>query len=177
MPVKEPGAPRKPRTPKTPKALKTSRAPRPAKTPKGPKQRRPQREGPLLSLPQVPGLFAAVFTGAVCGALTVLLAWATSQGCAAVRGVGTCGSFGLFALIAILGIDVVVASALLRGLRVTDPTTTSLLGVGLVAVLAMLFFLNDTQSPAMVYVIPLLMALTFAGSWWITNAIAEHVDS
>lgn len=106
----------------------------------------------------------------------MLLAWATSEGCAAVRGVGTCGSFGLVALVAILGIDVVLASALLRAFRVTDPATTSLLGVGLVAVLALLLFLRSTQSTAMVYVIPILMATTFAASWWLTNAVARNVD-
>lgn len=115
-------------------------------------------------------------TGAVCGGLTVLLAWATAQGCDAVRGVGTCGGFGVIALVAILGIDVVIATSLLRLCRVLDPATTAMLGVGLVAVLAMLFFLDQTQSSAMVYVIPILMSVTFAFSWWITQAIARRVE-
>lgn len=119
---------------------------------------------------------AATLTGAFCGGLTVLLAWATSEGCSAIRSGGTCGGYGLVALIAILGIDVILASALLRAFKIADPATTSLLGVGLVGVLAMLFFLRDTQSSAMVYVIPILMAVTFAASWWLTNAVAQGTD-
>lgn len=114
-------------------------------------------------------------TGGLCGGLTVFLAWATGEGCSAVRGVGTCGGFGVFALVAILGIDVIVGWALLRGFKVGDPATTSALGVGLVAVLAMLFFIGATQSFAMVYVIPILMAATFTAAWWLTHAIAASV--
>jgi hypothetical protein len=108
--------------------------------------------------------------------LTVVLAWATGESCAAVRGVGTCGGYGVFALVIILAIDVAIATALLRLCRVIDPATTALLGVGLVAVLAMLFFLGQTQSFAMVYVIPTLMATTFTFAWWLTKAIAQRVD-
>ena len=115
-------------------------------------------------------------TGGFIGGLTVVLAWATAQGCAAVRGVGTCGGYGVFALVAILGIDVIIATGILRMCRVIDPATTAMLGVGLVALLAMVFFLGETQSFAMVYVIPTLMAVTFGFAWWVTAAIAQRAD-
>ena len=172
---KEPKAPRAPREPKAPKAPKALKEPKAPRAPKPPKQRRVAREHAVAPR-WLPGYVAAIITGALIGGLTVLLAWLTAQGCAAVRGVGTCGGYGVFALVAILGIDVIIASALLRMCRVLDPATTAMLGVGLVALLAMLFFLGDTQSSAMVYVIPILMAVTFGLAWWTTAAIAHRVD-
>lgn len=158
---------------KEPKAAKPPKA---AKEPKAKKEPRASKKRTTTPISWMPGWLGSILTGAGCGALTVVLAWATAQGCDAVRGVGTCGGFGVFALAAILGIDVIVASGLLRLFRVTDPTTTSVLGVGLVAVSAMLFFLKDTESRSMIYVIPILMAVTFALSWWVTQAIAQKVD-
>jgi hypothetical protein len=143
---------------------------KPARTPKS------RRKAKTSPLPWLHGWLAALITGAACGALTVVLAWATAQGCQAVRGVGTCGGFGVIALVAILGIDIIIASALLRAFGVVDPVTTSVLGVGLVALAAMVFFLKDTQSQAMVYVIPSLMAAAFVVSWWITEVIAQRTD-
>ena len=173
MPAVEPPSAKPAKARKPPREPKTPKAPRQAKEPRTPK---PPRQRSFTSPQWLPGYLAATGVGALCGGLTVLLAWATSEGCAAVRGVGTCGGFGVFALVAILGIDVLIATALLRVCRVTDPATTAMLGVGLVAVLAMVFFLGETQSFAMVYVIPILMAATFAFSWWITKAIAQRAE-
>ena len=175
-PAKPPKTAKPPKAPKPPKPAKEPKAPRAPKAPKPPKAPKEKRERATTPLPWLPGYVAAIVTGALCGGLTVLLAWATGQGCSALRGVGTCGGYGVFALVAILGIDVVIATGILRLCRVVDPATTALLGVGLVAVLAMVFFLGSTQSVAMVYVIPLLMAATFAFAWWITKAIAQRVE-
>ncbi|MGN6722027.1 MAG: hypothetical protein ACTHJM_05390 [Marmoricola sp.] len=176
-PAPEAEAPAKPaKEPKAPKAAKEPKPPKPAKQPKPPKAPKPKRERSTAPFRWLPGYLSAIVVGALCGALTVLLAWATGRGCAELRGVGTCGGYGVFALVAILGIDVVIATSLLRLCRVIDPATTAMLGVGLVAVLAMLFFLDQTQSFAMVYVIPILMAATFTFAWWITKAIAERVE-
>lgn len=185
-PRKEPKAPRAPKAPRPPKESRAPRArkePKPPREPKAPrmpkptrKERRAARERNVVPLRWLPGYVAAIVTGGLIGGLTVLLAWATAQGCAAVRGVGTCGGYGIFALVAILGIDVIIATGVLRLCRVIDPATTAMLGVGLVALAAMVFFLGETQSFAMVYVIPTLMAVTFAIAWWITAAIARRVD-
>lgn len=178
-PSKPPRAAKPPKPPRAAKPTRQPKAPRepkPARQPKAPKPARPARENDRAPIAGVPGYVAAIVTGALCGGLTVLLAWATGQGCAAVRGVGTCGGFGVIALVAILGIDVVLATAILRICRIVDPATTALLGVGMVAVLAMLFFLGQTQSFAMVYVIPSLMGATFALALWITKVIAQRVE-
>ncbi|MGH3125908.1 MAG: hypothetical protein ACRDND_33440 [Streptosporangiaceae bacterium] len=137
--------------------------------------RRPRLPRPP-GLPAVPPLVAAVVTGLLCGLVACLLAWLAARGCAAVRGVSTCGGFGLVALIAILGITVLIGSFLLRAWRVSDPTSTSFLAIGLVAVIAMLFFLNEIGSVWMVLVIPLLSAATFALSWWVTETFVEGAD-
>jgi hypothetical protein len=131
-------------------------------------------DAPELTLPPVPGLVAAVLTGVVAGLVTVLLGWLAARGCDAVRGVGTCGKFGLFALIAILGIEVLLGATLLRAWKVQEPTSTSFFGIGLVAVVTMLFFLDDIDSPWMVLVIPLLTAVAFAVSWWITATFVDE---
>ncbi len=94
------------------------------------------------SLPVINPRIAVVITGLIVGFVGVLLAWGASQGCESVRGVGSCGGIGLFALLAVVALEVVVGAALLKAWRITDPTSTSFLGVGMVAVLALLFFLG-----------------------------------
>jgi hypothetical protein len=133
-------------------------------------------EVPELTLPPVPGPVAALVTGLGCGLVTVLLGWLAARGCDAVRGVGTCGTFGLFALIAILGIEVMLGSALLRAWRVQEPTSTSFFGIGLVAVITMLFFLDDIDSGWMLLVIPVLTSIAFVASWWVTATFVEEDD-
>ena len=125
-------------------------------------------------MPALGGKVAAVVAGAICGLVAVALAWASAQGCEAVRGVGSCGGFGIVALVAILAIEVLLGAALLRAWRVPDPTSTAFLGVGTVAVLAMLFFLDQLDSPVMIAVIPILSALSFYGSWWVTEVLIEE---
>jgi len=122
-----------------------------------------------------PALAAAV-TGVVCGLLGVVLIWLAGQGCESVRGVGTCGGFGLTALIGILAIVVLLGGALLRLWGVGDPLSTSFLGASLVAVIAMLFFLDATDSVWMVLVIPVLTALAFVLSWWVTATFVEQAQ-
>lgn len=146
----------------------------PARDPEPPRK---DTRAALPRLPRLPGPLAAVLTGALMGLLGVGLAWLSAQGCEAVRGVGSCGGFGLFALIAILGIEVLLGAALLRACRSTDPVSTSFLGVGLVAVIAMLFFLDSIESRWMLLVIPALTALTYLASWWVVEAlIADKPD-
>jgi hypothetical protein len=127
-----------------------------------------------FTLPRIPQIAAAMIVGTLCGLLAVGLAWLAAQGCESVRGVGTCGSFGLVALIAILGIEVLFGAMLLRAWQITDPTSTSFLGVGSVAVLAMLLFLDQIDSVWMVLVIPVLSALMFLMSWWVTATFVDE---
>jgi hypothetical protein len=76
---------------------------------------------------------------------------------------------GLFALLAVVAIEVVLGAVLLKAWQITDPTSTSFLAVGLVAVLALLFFLGSLESVWMLLVLPVLTAITFLISWWVTE--------
>ena len=67
-------------------------------------------------------------------------------------------------------------SVLLRAFGVSDPSSTSLLGVGLLAVIALLFLINVLMSWWMVLVIPLVAAGTFALAHWVTTAFVETTD-
>lgn len=128
-----------------------------------------------VGLPRVPAGVAATLTGVVCGLAAVGLAALASHGCSVVRGVGGCGSFGLVALVAILAIEVLLGAGLLRLAGLGDTTSTSFLAVGLVAVLAMLFFLDEIDSPWMLLVIPVLSAAAFWLSWWVTAHFVDEV--
>ncbi len=127
-----------------------------------------------VTLPALNARIAVIVSGLVVGLVGVVLSWGAGQGCEAVRGVGSCGGVGLFALLAVVAIQVLVGAALLRAWKITDPTSTSFLGVGLVAVMALLFFLGSLESIWMLLVIPVLTAITFLISWWVTETFVEQ---
>ena len=104
------------------------------------------------------------------------LAFGAARGCESVRDTDSCGGgIGLLAIVAILAIEVVIGANLLKAWQISDPFSTSFLGVGLVATLAMLIFLDDLDSGWMFLVIPLMTAVAFALSWWVTvRFIDEH---
>ncbi|MCW2761943.1 MAG: hypothetical protein JWR85_2144 [Marmoricola sp.] len=129
-------------------------------------------EGPRMN----PRL-AAVLTGAIVGLVGVLLAYLSGTGCEAVRGVGSCGGIGLLALLVIVAIEVVLGAAILKFWRLSDPTSTSFLGVGLVAVFVLLFLLSQLDSVWMIVVIPALSGLTFLVSWWVTETFVDPPDN
>jgi hypothetical protein len=131
------------------------------------------REPTPSAFSRVPGPCAAALTGIVCGLLGVALTSGSLRGCEAVRGVGSCGGIGLFALLLILVVEIFLGAALLRGFRVPDAFSTSFLGVGLVAVAVMLFLLGQLGSPWMLLVVPLVTAVTYVMSWWVTTTFVE----
>lgn len=139
-------------------------------------ERRSPGDALVAALPAIKPLYAAIFSGAVSGLAAVLLALGASRGCEAVRDTSSCGGgLGLLALIAILGLEVIVGATLLKAWRIADPYSTSFLGVGVVATIAMLIFLDQLDSPWMLLVIPLMTAAAFAMSWWVTvSFIDEH---
>ena len=95
------------------------------------------------------------------------------RGCEVIRGVGSCGGIGLLALLVILVLEILLGAALLKAWRLTDPTSTSFLGVGLAAVFVMLFLLTSLESLWMFLVIPLLSVVTFLVSWLVTETFVE----
>ena len=133
--------------------------------------------GTSVQRPVLNPRIAAIMSGALVGLVGVVLSYFASRGCESVRGVGSCGGIGLLALLVILAIQVVLGALLLKALRLSDPTSTSLLGVGLMAVLVLLFLLSSLDSILMLLVIPVVSALTFLLSWWVTVTFVEGPDS
>ncbi len=131
----------------------------------------------VSKLPGIKPAYAAMLTGVIAGAISVLLAKGASVGCEAVRDEDSCGGgLGLLALVAILAIEVLIGANLLKAWKVADPFSTSFLGVGLVAMVSMLFFLQVLDSPRMLVVIPLITAVSFLISWWVTVRFVEEPD-
>jgi hypothetical protein len=130
----------------------------------------------VARLPAIHPLAAAIITGLLSGLAAVALAFGAARGCESVRDTDSCGGgIGLLAIVAILAIEVVIGANLLKAWQISDPFSTSFLGVGLVATLAMLIFLDDLDSGWMFLVIPLMTAVAFALSWWVTvRFIDEH---
>ena len=154
-----------------PTALATAEEPAPQ--PEAPRVRREPRH---WNLPRINPWAAVAVTGIVCGLIVVVLSFGSLRGCEAVRGVGTCGGFGLFALLVILLVSVLVGAALLGAWRISDPTSTSFLGVGILTVIALVFFLGALESVWMFVVIPVVAAIAFALSHWVTASFVDVGD-
>lgn len=138
-------------------------------------EQRREGEAGRRPLPQVPARLAAALAGVLTGLLGAGLTVAARAGCEAVRGVGTCGGApGLLLLLAILTMMVLAGALVLRALRVHDATGTSFLGVGIVAVLTMLLFLEVVDSAWMFVVVPLLGAGGFLVSHWVTSRFEDE---
>jgi hypothetical protein len=131
-------------------------------------------ERPSRSLPVIDPRITVVLTGAIVGLIGVVLATGAGRGCEAVRGVGSCGGIGLLALLVVLAIEVLIGSILLRMAHLTDPTSTAFLGVGMMAVIALLFLFGSLESRWMLVVLPIVTALTFLLSWWGTETFVER---
>jgi hypothetical protein len=134
-------------------------------------------EALVARLPAINPVYAAIIVGLLSGLAAVLLAFGAGRGCDAIRGTESCGGgIGLIALVAILALEVLIGAALLKAWRIADPYSTSFLGVGVVAMIAMLLFLDSIDSPWMLLVIPLMTAASFALSWWITVRFIDEYD-
>src|SRR3546814_11677375 len=64
---------------------------------------------------------------------------------------------------------IALGSSLLGAWKVVDPTSTSFLAVGLLAVIALLFLIRVIFSPWMIVVIPLVAVVTYTASHWLTS--------
>ena len=131
----------------------------------------------VARLPAIKPIYAAILTGALAGLAAVGLAFGAARGCEAVRDTESCGGgAGLLAVVAILAIEVLIGANLLKAWQIADPVSTSFLGVGVVATIAMLTFLEQLDSPWMLLVIPLMTAVSFALSWWITVRFIDEYE-
>ena len=116
---------------------------------------------------------AAAVAGALAGLVGVAVVYLAQRGCEVVRGVGSCGGgIGLVGLLSSWRSRWSSAPACCGLRRVSDPTSTSLLGVGLVAVVVLLFLLDATGSVVDGrWCVPVLTALTFLLALWVTTHV------
>ncbi len=128
---------------------------------------------PAVSLPAIGGQAAAIVTGLVVGALLVGLVWGSLRLCEVVRGTSSCGQPGFLVLLAILVLLVVVGRALLKGFGVDDAGSTSFLGVGVVAVVVLLFLSGQLFEWWTTLVVPAAAAVSFALAHWVSSAFVE----
>lgn len=146
--------------------------PAPAREPAPEPAPRPRAELPSLALR---GLPAAVVTGLVVGGLSLLIAWLAAAGCDAVRGTSACGgAAGLPILLVGLVLLAWVGGLLLRTFGVADAFSTSILAVGVLAVLVMLFLLGSIDEWWAVVAVPLLAMASYTGAWWVTTAVGAE---
>jgi hypothetical protein len=128
-----------------------------------------RRPLPTLSLA---GLPAAAVTGVVVGALGVLLVWLAGVGCEAVRGTSSCGGGpGLLLLVVVLGVMAWAGSLLLRVFAVPDAGSTSVLAVGILAVLVMVFLLGSLDEWWTAVAVPVAAVAAYCSAWWVTTAV------
>jgi Mg2+/Co2+ transporter CorB len=123
--------------------------------------------------PALGGMPASILTGAFIGLLLVGLTWGSLHLCELLRGTSACGKPGFLVLLAIMIILVVVGALLLKAWGVSDPGATSFLGVGLVAVLLLLFLVEMLFNWWMVIVVPILGMVSFALAYWLSTAFVE----
>ncbi len=166
-PELDPVTPEPQPTPAVPEAVTMKVATEPEAEAEAPRDRRE------FSLPAIPALQAALAVGAVIGLFAVLLTFASLKLCELVRGTDSCGGPGLLLLVATLVILTYVGGWLLRAFGIDDPGSTSFLAVGLLAVMAMLFFLDVIYNWWMVIVIPIVAMATYALSWWVTTRFVD----
>jgi hypothetical protein len=122
------------------------------------------------------GMVAAVLTGIVVGLGMVGLTWASLRLCETVQGTSSCGGTGYPLLAAILVLMVIAGTLLLKLGRVAEPGSTSFLAVGLTAVLALLFLVDSLLDAAMIVVIPVISAASYAASHWVTRTFIEPAE-
>jgi len=133
----------------------------------------PSRDRGRRPLPGVAvgGLPAAAVTGVAVGGLSVLLAWLAGVGCEAVRGTSACGGGpGLLVLAVVLAVLAWAGSLLLRLLGVPHAGSTSVLAVGILAVLVLVFLLGSLDEGWTIVAVPLASAVAYSASWWVTTA-------
>ncbi|WP_148573732.1 hypothetical protein [Nocardioides caldifontis] len=136
----------------------------------------PLGERVTTAVPPMAASTAAVVVGALVGLLGCVATWIGLQGCEAVTGAQTCGGPGLLVLVAIVVGQIALGAALLQLLGVPEPGNLSLLGVGLMVVVALLVLVDHLYDGWMFVAIPVVTAVTFGAARWITTRYADDSD-
>lgn len=144
---------------------------KPAKQPKPRREKQPKRPRRLPVLPRLAEPLATIVTGAICGLATVALANGFSRGCQAIRGVASCGSLGIVALLLMLGANVVLGAILLGALRVRESTSIAFVATGFTAAVVVVFLGSHFGAAWMAIAMPAVTAAIYFASWRAWSAI------
>lgn len=168
------GRKKKTSTPVAPTELtEPRRKTKPAKEPKPVASVEEDRD---FKLPAIPGRIAAIITGLVVGVLGTLLTWGSLEACEQLKGTDSCGGVGFFILIVILLLMILAGGALLAAWDVSEPRSTSALGVGIVCILVLLLLMEELFDAWMFAVVPAISALAYYGAHWVTTALADEFE-
>lgn len=129
-----------------------------------------------VDLPRLSANVAVPVTGVITGVLGVVLGGIALRLCSVVQGTGSCGRGVLLMMIGTLVVTVIVGARLLRAWEVEDPASTSFLALGLVALIALVFLIDAIFSWVMLLVVPILSALMFVLSHYLTNKLSVGVE-
>lgn len=158
----------------------TEPEPVPEPTPSKPaKARRAPRTPRDRTKPLLPGPQAAMASGLLVGLALCALVWVGFRGCEAVRGTTSCGTgVGMTALVVVVVLAVVAGGYLLKFFGIPDPGSASFLGVGMTCVICLVVppLLDRLDQWSMVIVVPVITAITFLGSWWVTTTYVTLDD-
>lgn len=127
--------------------------------------------------PPVSGMRAVAVVGLVAGLMIVGLTTGSLALCEAVRGTPSCGGAGYLFLTAIVVGVALLGGLALAALQVPDPRGTSILAVGVVAVVVLLLLVPVIFSWTMVLVIPALSVAAFLGSHWLTTVSGDETNA
>ncbi len=114
--------------------------------------------------------------GLLVGLGGALLTFGGLQGCELVRGTESCGGPGLLLLVAIVAVMVLTGGLLLAWLGVSDPRSTSFLGVGITCVVAMVALMETLFSAWMFVAVPVVAAASFLLAGWVTTRLVDQLD-
>ncbi len=123
-----------------------------------------------LELANVPLWVGAAATGIVAGLATVILVSLGLVGCDAVRSAPSCGGVG-YPLVLLVAVGVGIgAMFLLRLVGVAGAGATAFIGVCLMFIAVLAFFVDETFSYWMWGVMPLVGAISFVSSAYLVRA-------
>ena len=109
------------------------------------------------------------------GLAAVALTFASLLGCELVTGTDSCGGPGLFVLLAVVVLMILGGAAALRQMDVPDPGGLSFLGVAMFVAVCLVVLLPSLLEPWMIFVAPVLCAVTFALAQWIVSHFDEDI--
>jgi len=147
-----------------------------SKPPKEPKPVVAVDDDREFKLPAVPGRVAAAITGLLVGVLGTLLTWGSLEACEQVKGTDSCGGVGFFILLVILLLMILAGGALLAAWDVSEPRSTSALGVGIVCILVLLLLMEELFDAWMFAVVPAISAIAYYAAHGVTTALVDEPE-